>query len=115
MFKPEFAPLVVSGEKCQTVRPTPKRMPSPGDRISLRMWRGKPYRSEQRVLRDAIVEAVLPVKMNAAAVTVSGYVLFGDEEWAFARADGFSTPQAMFDWFNVTHGLPFEGVLIKWR
>src|SRR5262245_11304591 len=32
MFKPQFAPMVESGQKCQTVRPTPKRIPHPGDR-----------------------------------------------------------------------------------
>lgn len=45
MFKPQFAPLVESGKKLQTVRPTPKRMPKPGDKISLREWTGLPYRS----------------------------------------------------------------------
>lgn len=46
MFKPHFALLVESGAKAQTVRPTPKRMPKPGDRISLRCWSGAPYRSK---------------------------------------------------------------------
>jgi len=36
LFKPQFAPKVASGEKRQTVRPTPKRIPYLGDRISLR-------------------------------------------------------------------------------
>ena len=40
LFKPQFSPLVESGLKLQTVRPTPKRMPKPGDRISLREWTG---------------------------------------------------------------------------
>lgn len=115
MFKPQFAPLVLSGEKCQTIRPTPKRMPKSGERISLRQWTGKPYRSKQRVLRESIVAEVLPVKINAAAIMVNGCVLLGDEEWAFAKADGFNTPQDLLDWFNFTHGLPFEGVVIKWH
>ena len=36
MFKPQFAGLVERGENLQTVRPIPKRMPKPGDKISLR-------------------------------------------------------------------------------
>ena len=115
MFKPQFAPLVLSGEKCQTIRPTPKRMPKSGEKISLRMWTGKPYRSKQRVLREAIISEVLPVKICGLAIMVNNCVLLGDDEWAFAKADGFNTPMDLFEWFNVTHGLPFEGVVIKWH
>jgi hypothetical protein len=115
MFKPQFAPLVESGEKCQTVRPTPKRMPKTGDRISLRMWTGKPYRSKQRVIRESVLTEISPVKISAVAIVVDGCVLRPAEEWAFARADGFTTPQDMLDWFSFTHGLPFEGVVIKWH
>lgn len=56
LFKPEFAAKVLSGEKCQTVRATPKRMPTPGDRISCRAWTGAPYRSKQRILRVGLRE-----------------------------------------------------------
>lgn len=114
MVKEQFAPLVLSGEKCQTVRPTPKRMPKVGDRLILRRWLGKPYRSKQLTLREATITRIAAIKMNAAAVMVDGCVLLGDEEWAFARADGFNTPQDMTEWFNATHGLPFEGVVIYW-
>jgi len=31
-----------------------------------------------------------------------------------ARLDGFKSAAAMFDWFEKTHGLPFEGLLIRW-
>lgn len=114
MFMPRFVPLVLSGEKRQTVRPTPKRIPKVGDRISLRAWTGKPYRSKQQLLREAVVTDVLPVKLNVAAIMVDGCVLLDDEEWAFARADGFNNPQDMLEWFNCRHGLPFKGVLIRW-
>jgi hypothetical protein len=115
MFKPQFAPLVLSGEKCQTIRPNPKRMPKAGDKISLRMWTGKPYRSKQRVLRESIISEVLPMKICGLAIMVNKCVLLGGEEWAFAKADGFNTPMDLIEWFNVTHGLPFEGVVIKWH
>lgn len=32
----------------------------------------------------------------------------------FASADGFSDWPAMRDWFEKTHGLPFNGLLIRW-
>jgi hypothetical protein len=34
---------------------------------------------------------------------------------AFAKSDGFSNWQEMVDWFQATHGLPFEGHLIMWE
>jgi hypothetical protein len=112
MFKPQFAELVERGEKLQTVRPTPKRMPEPGDRISLRSWTGKPYRSKQRVLREAVITKTLPITISALGCTLCGLALHDEE--AFARADGFANRLEMLQWFETTHGLPFEGVLICW-
>jgi hypothetical protein len=116
MFKPQFAPLVESGAKRQTVRPTPKRMPRPGDRISLRCWSGAPYRSKQRVLREAEISEV-----HHALIDANGVNLYErDAAWApdadsFARADGFADWPAMRAWFEETHGLPFRGVVLYWQ
>jgi len=115
LFKPKFAGLVLSGEKCQTVRPIPKRMPKPGDTISLRCWTGKPYRSKQRILRDAEISRVEFVEISHDRIVIAGRKLTPDGEWAFSRADGFNTPQDMLDWFDATHGLPFIGVVICWQ
>jgi hypothetical protein len=119
MFKPEFAPLVESGAKCQTVRPTPKRRPQAGDRISLRMWTGKPYRSKQRLLQEAEIVSVNNISFcdtgRELLVIVNGHELHPEQINEFAKADGFKDGIAMFNWFEATHGLPFEGVLIKWR
>jgi len=32
----------------------------------------------------------------------------------FAILDGFTDWAEMIKWFEDTHGLPFEGILIKW-
>lgn len=115
MFKPQFAQLVLSGEKCQTVRPTPKRMPKPGDRISLREWKGKPYRSKQRILRTSEITAVATVEIHHDRFVIGGQVPTPTSEWEFAKADGFNTPKDMLDWFAFEHGLPFKGIVIKWQ
>lgn len=112
MFKPQFAPLVEAGMKCQTVRPTPKRMPKAGDRISLRMWTGKPYRSKQRVLREAVISEVSACSIYESAVYVNGKP---EHRHGFAVADGFSDYGELAAWFKSTHGLPFDGVVIKWH
>ena len=122
MFKPQFALMVESGEKCQTVRPAPKRMPKKGDRISLRAWTGKPYRSKQRVLREAVIERVETIQMNYAVidgmtwweVEIDGRNLDSVEVTKFAKSDGFADFSAMGEWFLVQHGLPFDGVVIYW-
>lgn len=115
MFQPRFAPLVESGAKAQTVRPTPKRMPKAGDPISLRAWTGLPYRSKQRVLREATITQVAPLVVDEFGVrTMEPGCETRFDRLAFAQADGFRGWDEMRDWFQETHGLPFRGVLIRW-
>lgn len=111
MFKPQFAPLVKSGAKRQTIRPIPKRMPKVGDHESWRQW-------EQLELARVELTSIEPVTIIPCQVVVERtsdgiYSLSGDELSAFARADGFEGSVAFFEWFNDNHGLPFEGILIK--
>lgn len=116
LFKPQFSALVESGKKLQTVRPTPKRMPRAGDTISLRTWTGLPYRSQQRVLREAVIESVVPITIQA-----NGQFVIDSEPrpaWEaddFAMQDGFRDANQMLVWFEAEHGLPFEGIVIFWR
>lgn len=115
MFKPRFAEMVENGTKLQTVRPTPKRMPHPGDTISLRCWTGLPYRSKQRVIRESIIAAVRLIEIDTCAITIDGVRLRHLEEEEFAMADGFSGIIEMTDWFREQHDLPFRGVVISWH
>lgn len=112
MFKPQFAPMIEAGTKLQTVRPTPKRMPKQGDRISLRCWEGKPYRSKQRILREATITRVDLCEITESNVFISWRLM--DRE-PFALKDGFASWTDLREWFRATHGLPFVGVLISWH
>lgn len=114
LFQPRFAEMVVRGEKRQTVRPVPKRMPKAGEKISLRAWTGKPYRSKQRVLMDTIIEKVEGIRITSAGIYLADRPLGLDAELRFARADGFRSWEQMREWFGSTHGLPFEGIAIYW-
>lgn len=109
LFQPRFAPLVESGAKRQTIRPTPNRMPKVGDAISLREWCGKPYRSRQRLLRASVITRVEPFDLDAMRLDEP------TKRDAFARADGFADWPDMLAWFVQTHGLPFRGILIAWK
>lgn len=122
MFKPRFAAMVERGEKLQTVRPVPKRMPKPGDKISLRAWTEKPYRSKHRVLRDAVITSVYRITIEDPMRTRETWGLKKDGICMsleackeFAKADGFTTMHEMLQWFHTTHGLPFEGIAIHWH
>jgi hypothetical protein len=122
MFKPRFAALVEAGTKTQTVRPTPKRMPRVGDTISLRVWTGAPYRSKQRVLREAVIEKVERIVIGAhgalpvCVIPMSDDVLnYWPNAETFAQRDGFASWPEMREWFEAEHGLPFEGIVIFWH
>lgn len=122
MFQPPFARLVLKDRKRQMIWPWPKNLrlfPKRGQKISLREWMGKPYRSRQRVLREAHVSYVATVRMTRNTITVAGWYRLtkaGHEPLRneLARLDGFRDWEEMRDWFATTYGLPFRGVLIRW-
>lgn len=124
MFKPQFAEPVRLGIKLQTIRPTPKRMPRVGDIIDCRMWSGKPYRSKQVRLCEGRITEVSGVHITGCNFVLrlqSGRVV---NQWeiadiwtrhAFAQDDGFRDWWDLTSWFRGQHGLPFDGILIKWE
>ncbi len=127
MFQPRFAQLVESGNKRQTIRPPPKRIPRRGDHLSLRMWIGKPYRSKQRVLLETKLEEIKvlgifdegivmqPPSGCLLAIAGARIITLRDEQAdRFARDDGFADWNEMRDWFKAEHGLPFDGVVLYW-
>lgn len=116
MFQPRFQAAVAAGTKCQTIRP--KARCQPGDDLSLRKWKDKPYRSLQLPLRETVrCTAVQPVRIFASPWGELG-VIVGEKNItdldAFAKADGFRDANDMRAWFEATHDLPFDGELIKW-
>ncbi len=121
LFKPRFAELISSGAKRQTIRPMPKRMPDVGDIIDCRQWSGLPYRSKQIRLGEYEVEAVGRVFLSERAfeLHLHGRIFIASKDTYmardFAQADGFDSFGEMVDWFVENHGLPFHGILIKWR
>ena len=125
MFKPQFAEMVRTGAKRQTVRPLPWRMPRAGDVIDCRMWSEKPYRSKQVKLCEVAIEQVVLIHIREDGLCINGladgqmlkteYPLQKEEMDRFAKADGFSDWAELAKWFQATHGLPFEGVMIRWR
>lgn len=114
MFKPRFAALVRAGTKKQTIRPTPKRMPKPGDIIDCREWTAIPRRSKQIKIGEFEIQHVATVNLDGGWIIVGERVLNPKDEDRFAHADGFKDHLELVEWFEREHSLPFTGILISW-
>jgi hypothetical protein len=113
MFQERFAEKVRGGEKLQTIRCSARC--KAGDILSLRRWTGKPYRSKQEILRVAICTVVSPVEINQWGLDDKDEGVFIHCPETIAKRDGFSGWTEMREWFEATHGLPFNGYVIAWR
>lgn len=128
LFQGRFEEAVVSGRKPHSIRPD-RRDGRPrarvGEALSLRVWTGKPYRSQQREIARAVVTEVERLAIRTDGVMwrpgSATEVLWAEQEellavllHTLAHADGFVGWAEMRDWFATTHGLPFTGVLIRW-
>ena len=121
-FKREFEAAILDGDKTQTVR-KPRRDGRPparrGDR--LKIYTGMRTKS-CRLIETVTVTSVDTVRIEATQMWVNGRLLPAaiysrDSEQTdneFAEADGFGSFMEMSKWFEETHGLPFDGVVIRW-
>ena len=112
-FKKQFAPLVESGAKRQTIRAKRRdgRNPHPGD--TLYLYTG--LRTKQcRKIGTAICTDVREVVIAGNWPILSGRHLLMAEANDLAIKDGFSGYEAMTTFFEKEHGLPFWGLLIEW-
>jgi len=107
MFQPRFQAAVAEGRKKHTIRP--KARCKPGDELSLRKWKAKPYRSSQLPLLPTVIcRAVKPVRIYADQSGGFHILLDGefvDAQDTFAKADGFTDANDMRAWFEATHEL----------
>lgn len=115
-FQARFADAIESGEKVQTIRAewVDGRLPAkPGDRLAL--YTGQRTKACRKL---AEVECVEVSSIRIARVDGEPRVWVRCDRMdaeVQARADGFESAAAMVDWFEETHGLPFRGLLIRWR
>ena len=112
-FKTQFAPLVESGKKKQTIRQVRKHPIKVGDTLYLYTgMRTKQCRKLREVICTKISEitilaSTLDAYMNGKYLRYSGFN-------ALARKDGFYGATYFHAFFRKQYGLPFEGVLIEW-
>lgn len=114
-FQKQFAEAVESGNKCQTIRAYRKdgRDPKVGD--TLYLYYG--MRTTQcRKLGEAECSDVRGILIQRPWIQiVSDDPALPADPDMIARDDGFQDFGAMLDWFEKTHGLPFNGILIRWE
>lgn len=118
-FQAQFAPLVESGKKTQTIRQTDKNA-KPGDTAFL--YTGQRTKA-CRKLGEGIITEVIPIQIwkNELGHPFVGVEWGGDPMWlvpydvgSFARSDGFPTIGKFIEFFETRYGLPFRGFLHKW-
>lgn len=112
-FKRQFAALVESGQKRQTIRRRGKIKFAVGDRLYL--YTGQ-RTSQCRKLGEAIVTAVREVVIDDLGVAIEGRRLTGAGVAFLAANDGFDTPAGFFEFFDEQRdGRAFLGRLIHWK
>lgn len=112
-FQARFAAAVEAGTKQQTIRAPRNRCPHAKVGVPLQLYTGMRTKA-CRLLRLALCSDVCHVSILADGVSM--YPRDSPEDLdAFARLDGFENWHEMRDWFDSMHGLPFQGVLIRWR
>jgi hypothetical protein len=112
MFKDRFAGKIEANEKTSTIRP--KARCKTGDVLSLRKWSGKPYRSKHVIIKEAVCKDVLTVFLDEEKIIVNGRAFLEPWNGWIAECEGFESWEAMREFFQKTHGLPFSGELIYW-
>jgi len=117
-FQKRFAPKVESGEKGQTIRSYRKDCRNPRAGQTAYLYFGMRTKS-CRKLGESLIKSVDPIaiKRNGYMVNiiVGAKELNYREKETLSKADGFENFDEMVAWFEKTHGLPFYGLLIKWR
>jgi len=113
-FKKQFAPMIESGEKRQTIRALRKDCRNPQTGQMLYLYTGTRTTS-CRKLKEVICKDVSQLTIEKNGDIIVGIdCLDSWQEYKLACDDGFRTLGDFLDFFRNTYGLPFYGLLIMW-
>ena len=112
LFQPRFEDPILQGIKGSTIRGHARC--KEGDVLSLRLWTGKPYRSKQRELFRVACQATARVHITEHIILLDDVPCTPRERDAVVKREGFGSWEAMREWFQTAHGLPFSGERIIW-
>lgn len=122
-FSPQFAPLVESGTKRQTIRAMRKNPIRLDD--TLHLFTGLRTKQARRLLPPQKCTAALLIGIRWKPVKNSKYQsleirlqhkgkLNASEVWELMKADGFFSREEFAAWFLPKGTNEFKGQLIKW-
>ena len=113
-FKKQFAHLVESGEKRQTIRACRKdgRDPKTGDKLFL--YTGMRTK-DCRKLKEVVCKSVESIRiLNYSDIYLNDNQMRITDIIELMKKDGFINLAKFISFFKDMHGLPFSGYLIKW-
>lgn len=103
-FQAQFAPLVESGVKRQTIRQTARA--KPGDLLQL--YTGQRTKACRKLVDpDPVCTLVDYVSIRPEYLTLGNAKKHAGDADAFAARDGFEGYDDMVEWFRETYGSPF--------
>lgn len=112
-FKKQFAPLVEAGTKRQTIRAKRFDGKNPHQGETLYLYTGLRTK-ECRKLGEPLCKSVEEITIESHGINVAGSWLDHADVEELARKDGFDSFEQLLAFFEKEHGLPFDGLLIKW-
>lgn len=122
-FKKEFATMVESGKKRQTIRKLGKRNYRPGQTAYLytgqrtkecrQLWHGF-YKGTPPAIKSVEPIVIWERDSGIREIQINTRRLYFEEKVDLARADGFNLLIYFYQFFEREHGFPFHGLLIKW-
>ena len=111
-FKEEFEPKIRCGDKKQTIRATRKYPIKQGDNLYL--FTGMRTQNCRRLRSTRCDEEHYIFIDTNKTIILGNKLLTFEEAERLAREDGFESFNDFINFFKTTHGLPFEGQLIRW-
>lgn len=113
-----FKEKILDGSKRQTIRAIRKRPIKVGDKLYL-WW--KQRTPDREKLGEANCINIAPITIRKDGYSIQSEKFFNSGEFTdylslslMAIADGFKDWQELVEFFENSHGLPFEGVVIQW-
>jgi len=112
-FKKEFAEMVKSGEKRQTIRKFRKDGRDPKAGQTLYLYTGQ-RTIKCKKLGEAICTETTDIIIDYGKIYLNNFPTTELESLKLAIADGFHTYKEFQDFFNKHYWFPFYGLLIRW-
>lgn len=111
-FKSDFVDAIQNGTKQQTIRQVRSRPIQMGDPLYL--YTGMRTAQCEKI-GNAVCESVQAIEITDHTMRLDGIEMTTFQQMDMSRADGFRSDTDMRLFFQRMYGLPFAGVVIRFR